>query len=65
MKGGGRKVYGTSGGAAGGGAVALGGTLPFTGLDLMWIVLAAVTLITVGVALMRTSTMLRGKNATA
>ncbi|MDQ3891251.1 MAG: hypothetical protein M3312_11980 [Actinomycetota bacterium] len=64
MKGGG-KVYGTSGGAVGGGAVALGGTLPFTGLDLIWIVLAAVTLITVGVALMRTSTMLRGKTANA
>jgi hypothetical protein len=29
------------------------GTLPFTGLNVMWLVLAAVTLFTTGVALVR------------
>jgi purine-cytosine permease-like protein len=60
------EVYGTNGVAAGGGgAVALGGTLPMTGLDVIWFVLAAATLVTVGVALMRTSAMLRGKKRKA
>jgi hypothetical protein len=36
--------------AAGGLAV---GTLPFTGLNVMWLVLAAVTIFTTGLALIR------------
>jgi hypothetical protein len=36
--------------AASGAAV---GTLPFTGLNVMWLVLAAVTLFTTGVAVIR------------
>jgi hypothetical protein len=38
--------------AIGAGAVAAG-TLPFTGLNLVWIVLAAVTVFTTGIALIR------------
>jgi hypothetical protein len=41
----GRSAIGASGVAV--------GTLPFTGLNLMWLVLAGVTLFTTGVALVR------------
>lgn len=44
-------MYGTRGGIATGTGVV--GTLPFTGLNVMWLVLAAVTLITTGTALSR------------
>lgn len=41
----GRSAIGASGLAA--------GTLPFTGLNMMWLVLAAVTVFTTGLALIR------------
>lgn len=43
-------MYGARSTLASGGVAA---TLPFTGLNLMWLVLAGVTLLTVGVALTR------------
>lgn len=44
-------MYGTRGGLATGTGIV--GTLPFTGLNVMWLVLAAVTLLTTGTALSR------------
>jgi hypothetical protein len=44
-------MYNHGGAVAGGGAAI--GTLPFTGLNLIWLVLAAFALISAGTAIMR------------
>jgi hypothetical protein len=47
-------MYGQTAGAAGAvAAVAAAGTLPFTGLNLIWVLLAGFALIAAGTAIMR------------